>query len=212
MCSNTISIAHPPQKTTMPVATNAPTETPQPTSVIKKPLRPTDETPVPYSGPPLYRVPEDLVHLNVLDLDNADERLWVPQTENVWFRPLLFNVSQGYFVNLLRVRKSGILSRHRHAGPVHATVLRGRWHYLEHDWWAEEGSYAFEPPGDIHTLEVPDGVTEMITLFHVTGAYIYVDPQGTPVAVEDVFSKIELARAHFENIGLGASFVDHFIR
>lgn len=78
-------------------------------------------------------------------------------------------VSQGYFVNLLRVRKSGILSRHRHTGPVHATVLRGRWHYLEHPWWAEEGSYAMEPPGDIHTLEVPDGVDEMVTMFHVTG-------------------------------------------
>jgi 2,4'-dihydroxyacetophenone dioxygenase len=131
--------------------------------------RPTDVSAAPYSGPPLYSVPEDLVIPGVLDIDNCDERLWVPQTQDVWFRPLLFSVSQGYFVNLLRVRKSGILSRHRHAGPVHATVLRGRWHYLEHDWWAEEGSYAFEPPGDIHTLEVPEGVTEMITLFHVTG-------------------------------------------
>jgi len=26
-----------------------------------------------------------------------------------------------------------------------------------------------EPPGDIHTLEVPDGVDEMVTMFHVTG-------------------------------------------
>ncbi|KAL7419007.1 hypothetical protein Q5752_006692 [Cryptotrichosporon argae] len=174
--------------------------------------RPTDVSAVPYAGPPLYRVPDDHVVAGVLDLDNADERLWVPQAPDVWFRPLLFSVSHGYFVNLLRVRKSGILSRHRHAGPVHATVLRGRWHYLEHDWWAEEGSYAFEPPGDIHTLEVPDGVAEMITLFHVTGAYIYVDPQGKPEAVEDVFSKIDLARAHYERIGLGAGFVDQFIR
>ena len=174
--------------------------------------RPTDLTAVPYSGPPLFAVPEDLVHPNVLNVDDDDERLWVPQSKNVWFRPLLFSTSQGYFVNLLRVRKSGILSRHRHAGPVHATVLKGRWHYLEHDWWAEQGSYAFEPPGDIHTLEVPEGVDEMITMFHVTGAYIYVDPQGTPVAVEDVFSKIELARAHFEAVGLGADYVKHFIR
>lgn len=174
--------------------------------------RPTDTSAVPYQGPPLFGVPADLVHLNVLDIDNTDERLWVPQTKDVWFRPLLFNVSQGYFVNLLRVRKSGILSRHRHAGPVHAMTLRGRWHYLEHPWWAEEGSYAFEPPGDIHTLEVPKGVKEMITLFHVTGAYIYVDPLGTPVAVEDVFSKIQLARDHFEMVGLGADFVNQFIR
>ncbi|WRT63099.1 uncharacterized protein IL334_000002 [Kwoniella shivajii] len=174
--------------------------------------RPTDTSAVAYQGPPLYAVPEDLVHLNVLDMNNTDERLWVPQAKDVWFRPLLFNTSQGYFVNLLRVRKSGILSRHRHAGPVHATTLKGRWHYLEHDWWAEEGSYAFEPPGDIHTLEVPEGVEEMITMFHVTGAYIYVDPMGKPEAVEDVFSKIDLARAHFEKVGLGADFVNHFIR
>ena len=164
--------------------------------------RPTDTSAVPYQGPPLYAVPDDLVHLDVLEIKNTDERLWVPQSKDVWFRPLLFNTSQGYFVNLLRVRKSGILSRHRHAGPVHATTLKGRWHYLEHDWWAEEGSYAFEPPGDIHTLEVPEGVEEMITMFHVTGAYIYVDPQGKPEAVEDVFSKIELARAHFDKVSL----------
>ncbi|ORX36243.1 RmlC-like cupin domain-containing protein [Kockovaella imperatae] len=174
--------------------------------------RPTDISAVPYSGPPLHGVPDDLVVHGVLDIDNCDERLWVPQTKDVWFRPLLFSVSQGYFVNLLRVRKSGILSRHRHTGPVHATVLRGRWHYLEHDWWAEEGGYAFEPPGDIHTLEVPEGVEEMVTLFHVTGAYIYVDPKGNAQAIEDVFSKIELAKEHFEKVGLGADYVNRFIR
>lgn len=113
----------------------------------------------PYLGAPLYGVPEDLVVPGALDLD-CDERLWVPQADGVWFRPLSFSTS-GSFVNLLRVRKAGVLSRHRHAGPVHAFVLRGRWHYLEHDWWAEQGGYAFETPGDIHTLVVPEGVEEM---------------------------------------------------
>ena len=80
--------------------------------------RPTDTSAVPYQGPPLYAVPDDLVHLDVLDMKNTDERLWVPQSKDVWFRPLLFNTSQGYFVNLLRVRKSGILSRHRHKNDV----------------------------------------------------------------------------------------------
>ena len=164
-----------------------------------------------YRGPPLPNVPEDLVVNDVLTLD-CDEQLWVPQSDQVWFRPLLFSVSQGYFVNLLRVRKSGILSRHRHAGPVHATVLKGRWHYLEHSWWAEEGSYAFEPPGDIHTLEVPEDVEEMITMFHVTGAYIYVDVDGNTVGVEDVFSKIQKAREHYQAIGLGADYVNRFVR
>lgn len=166
---------------------------------------------IPYKGEAPYGMVEDLVETGALDLD-GDERFWVPQSADVSFKPLLLSVSQGYFVNILKVRRRGILSRHRHAGPVHATVLRGRWHYLEHDWWAEEGSYVYEPPGDIHTLEIPDGVEEMATLFHVTGAYIYVDPEGTPLGVEDVFSKIEKARAHYDRVGLGVGYVDRFIR
>jgi 2,4'-dihydroxyacetophenone dioxygenase len=172
---------------------------------------PDDEAAVPYRGEQPYGVPEDLVILGVLDLDD-DERLWVPQSRDVYFRPLLLSASQGFFVNILKVRRSGVLSRHRHAGPVHATTLRGRWHYLEHDWWAEAGGYSFEPPGDIHTLVVPDGVEEMITMFHVTGAYIYVDPDGNPTGVEDVFTKIAHARKHYEAIGLGADYVNQFIR
>ena len=167
---------------------------------------------VPYRGEQPYAVPADLVQLGALDLDGTDERLWVPQAPDVSFRPLLLSASQGYFVNILRVKRSGILSRHRHAGPVHALTLRGRWHYLEHDWWAEPGAYSYEPPGDIHTLEVPDGVEEMTTLFHVTGGYVYVDPDGAPVGIEDVFTKIAAARRHYDEVGLGADHVEQFLR
>src|SRR5262245_57363369 len=69
------------------------------------------------------------------------ERVMVPQAEKVWFRPLCLNISSGYWMNLLRVRKAGVLSRHRHPGPVHGFVLKGSWRYLEHDWVATEGSY-----------------------------------------------------------------------
>ncbi len=85
-----------------------------------------------------------------------DERVWVPQAEGVWFRPLMLNTLQGQWCNLLRVRRAGILSRHLHPAPVHGYVIKGRWHYLEHDWVAETGSYVFEPPGEIHTLTVPE--------------------------------------------------------
>jgi 2,4'-dihydroxyacetophenone dioxygenase len=67
-----------------------------------------------------------------------------------------------------------------------------------------------EPPGDIHTLVVDSD--EMVCLFHVTGAYIYVTETGEAVAIEDVFSKLENARKHYEKVGLGASFADQFIR
>lgn len=141
-----------------------------------------------------------------------DERIWVPQTEHVDFRPLCLSRSQGYWMNLLRVRKSGVLSRHRHPQAVHGWVLKGRWHYLEHDWTAEEGGYVYEPPGETHTLIVPDGVDEMITLFQVNGLMLYVDPYGKTMGYEDVFTKIDMCREHYARVGLGEDYVDQFIR
>jgi 2,4'-dihydroxyacetophenone dioxygenase len=146
------------------------------------------------------------------DDDDDDERLWVPQTDCVSFRPLCLCVSGGYYVNLLRVRGAGLLSRHRHPGPVHGHVLKGKWKYLEHDWVAVTGSYIFEPPGEIHTLVVPDGVDEMITLFHVTGALLYCDVHGNVTGAEDVFTKLALAKKHYVHVGLGEDFVQQFVR
>ena len=80
----------------------------------------------------------------------------MPQAPDVWFRPLLLNTVSGGWCNLLRVRRAGVLSRHRHPMVVTGYVIRGRWHYLEHDWVAETGSFVYEPPGEIHTLVVPD--------------------------------------------------------
>lgn len=147
-----------------------------------------------------------------LDLDGGDERDWVPQSPDVSFKPLVLSTSQGYYVNILRVRAAGVLSRHRHSGPVHALTLRGKWRYLEHDWVANAGDYAFEPPGETHTLVVPDDVTEMATLFHVTGGYTYVDPYGAALGYEDVFTKLENVRRHYERIGLGADYANRLVR
>jgi 2,4'-dihydroxyacetophenone dioxygenase len=163
----------------------------------------------PYLLPPPQGVIGDIVIPQVVP---GDERVWVAQEENVWFRPLCLNVTHGYWVNLLRVRRAGVLTRHRHAGPVHGHVLKGRWYYAEHDWTAEAGSYVFEPPGQTHTLIVPDDVEEMITLFQVNGAMIYVDPYGEPTGYDDVLSKVELCREYYRKVGLGTDFVDQFIR
>jgi len=141
-----------------------------------------------------------------------DERLWVPQAENVWFRPLLLNRVAGEWTNLLRVRRSGVLSRHRHPAPVQGYVIQGSWRYLEHDWVARQGDFVFEPPGEVHTLVVDEGVEEMITLFHVCGALIYYNESGQPVGHDDVHTKIEMCRRHFEATGLGADYIEQFVR
>jgi hypothetical protein len=148
----------------------------------------------------------------VLDSVPEDERLWVPMVDGVWFRPLMFNTVQGGWCHLIRVRKAGVVSRHRHPDPVHGLVLKGAWRYLEHDWVATEGTYIFEPPSETHTLVVDEGVEEMITFFQVTGSLQYVDDAGKAVGFDDVFTRIDLARAHFEKVGLGADYVRNFVR
>lgn len=141
-----------------------------------------------------------------------DERVWVPQMKDVWFRPLLLNTVAGMWCNLLRVRKSGVLTRHLHPSPVHGFVLRGKWRYLEHDWVANEGDYVFEPPGEVHTLTVPEDCPEMITFFNISGCMIYLDEQNRQIGIEDVFTKIDMCRKHYAQVGLGADYADRFIR
>lgn len=58
---------------------------------------------------------------------------------------------------------------------------------------------------------MPDG-SEMMTLFHVTGSYTYLDEQGRPVGHEDVFTKIEAAAKHYRAVGLGEDHMQKFIR
>ena len=105
-------------------------------------------------------------HFDACKLDATDgERLWIPQALNDWFRPLCLSASRGYWMNILRVRKPGVLSRHRHPQPVHGYVIKCLWRYLEHDWTATEGAYVYEAPGETHSLVVEADVTELMTMF-----------------------------------------------
>jgi len=91
--------------------------------------------------------------------------------------------------------------------------MKGKWGYKEHGWEASAGSYVFEPPGETHTLLVPEDCEEMITLFHVTGSLLYVNETTNEViGFDDVFTKLEKAKAWYESCGLGADFVQQFVR
>jgi hypothetical protein len=52
----------------------------------------------------------------------------------------------------------------------------------------------------------------MITQFNIHGAMVYVDAQGEVTGYEDVFTKIEMCRRHYVEVGLGAAYVDQFVR
>jgi quercetin dioxygenase-like cupin family protein len=171
-------------------------------------IKPNDPDWIPYRGTTPRDARGEIV---VPDVMPVDPREWVPIGDRTWSRPLSFVPSQGYWVHLLRVTRTGVFNRHRHASPVHGYVLKGRWYYLEHPWTAETGSYVFEPPGDTHTLVVPDDVEEMITLFHTTGTLTYVDPDGNATGYEDVFTRMEKCRRHYELCGLGGDYINRYV-
>lgn len=171
----------------------------------------TDRNPdlIPFQGQQPWGMPGDMVWNDLVD---GDERLWAPLGANSWSRPIHLNVTAGYYVHILKVTRAGLIQRHRHSGAVHAYTLKGRWHYLEHDWVAQAGGYVFEPPGETHTLVVPEGCDEMMTLFFVHGSLMFVDPQGQATGYDDVFTRIDKYRAHFDAVGLGADYVKRFMR
>ena len=115
----------------------------------------TDTSRMPYQLPfPPEAADEVLVSPAVPE----DERVWVPQAEGLHFRPLLLHTRQGYWCNLLRVRRTGIVSRHRHPMPVTGYVIKGRLRLTSAD--GEEtlqaGDVFYMAPG--HTVFVEEAV------------------------------------------------------
>lgn len=144
--------------------------------------------------------------------DSNDERMWIELEPNVFFRPLMFDMVTGAHCELLKVRRGGVLSRHRHTAAVHGFVIKGKWRYLEHSWEATQGSYVFEAPGEVHTLMVDEDVEEMITFFYAGGSLVYLDKDDNILLVEDNIQLVEMCREHFEKVGLGGDFVLNFVR
>ena len=75
---------------------------------------------------------------------------------------------------------------------------------------ATEGTYVYEPPGDVHTLMGTD--EESHTLFVINGTLVELDEDGKPIKYGDVFSRLEQAADHFERVGLGRDYVNRFVR
>lgn len=123
----------------------------------------------------------------------GDEEVpWVPQGENVWFKPLRFDLASGRWINVLKVTGGGRVNRHRHSGgQVLGYCLEGSWRYLERDWVARPGTLVYEPPGDIHTLVVDEEAGGMTTLFMLEGVIQYLDDDDNLLYQDDVFSKLE---------------------
>jgi 2,4'-dihydroxyacetophenone dioxygenase len=146
---------------------------------------------------------ETILEMGLPDRAIDSEALpWVPQGERVWFKPLRFDLTNGRWVNLLKITGGGRVNRHRHSGgQVLGFVLRGSWRYLEREWVARPGTFVYEPPGDIHTLVVDEG-EEMQTLFLLEGVVQYLDDADNVIYQDDVFTKLERYRNYCRQQGI----------
>ena len=158
----------------------------------------------------------DLTALETLHLDTSGlpEVPFIPYSEHVTIKLLRIDRASGQIAVILKGPPGARIGRHKHYGSVILYTIRGAWRYLEHDWVAKEGSFVYEPPGEIHTLVVDEqvGATEMITFFNIHGAMVYVDEAGEVTGYEDVFTKIGMCRRHYAGNGLGEGCVDQFVR
>jgi 2,4'-dihydroxyacetophenone dioxygenase len=144
-------------------------------------------------------------------LDRDDERCWVPLVPGAWFYPFAFDVRHGAWHTVFRVQPGAPLPTHYHLGRVVGCTLRGRWRYRERDWEHQPGSYLLEVPGDSHTFEViGDETVELFTINE--GGFLLLDPDGDVIGITDVLTRLEQAREHYEQVGLGRAVIDSLIR
>lgn len=141
-----------------------------------------------------------------------DDRYYVPLGPGVGSKPIWISPSKNAWVDILRAENAGLLQRHYHPHDVFGLCISGSWRYLEHDWVAKPGSFIYESPGESHTLVVEESGEVMRTMFHVNGPLIWLDDNGDPMGIHDAFSLIEMTKAHYEAVGIGADYVDTLIR
>ena len=149
------------------------------------------------------------------NLNLEDGAHWVPYAEGVWLQPACFNVTSGGLTVLLKGLPGAQLGVHYHTGTVRGFTMNGNWRYLEHDWIAGPGSFIFEPAGEAHTLVITEESPEpALILFMIDGALIFLDKpaEGSFAAYDDVFSILELSRAHYRENRLDESVLTAMIR
>jgi hypothetical protein len=140
---------------------------------------------------------------NVSDIAiGADEGVWVPNGPGVEFKPLHFWGATGTWAQLSRIQPGVKITRHVHTGgQVFAYTLEGSWHYLEHDWVARPGTWVWEPPADVHTLEVL-GDVPMTALFVLSGVVQYLDENDQVVKQDEFRLRRSLYTQHCAKLGV----------
>ena len=89
---------------------------------------------------------------------------------------------------------------HRHTGPVFGYTRSGAWKYKEYDYVNRAGSFLYEPPGSVHTLQCIEDDTQV--WFHMYGANINLDAGGNITSVVDGAMTLEFYLALCAEMGV----------
>jgi 2,4'-dihydroxyacetophenone dioxygenase len=156
--------------------------------------------------------PHALKEAYVAGVPLGDERYFAPLSDTVGTRPLWISPGQNRWCDVLFSRAAGLVNRHYHPQQVFAFTISGKWGYLEHDWTATAGDFVYEAPGEAHTLVAYETEDPMLVHFNVTGPLMWLDDEGRTTGTFDVFDYIELCKAHYEKVGIGAAYVESLFR
>jgi hypothetical protein len=123
----------------------------------------------------------------------ADEVPWVPNIAypGTWFRLVQADVDAGVYAMEGKMPAGLAVGTHRHTGAVHMYTFSGAWRYLEHDYINRAGSYLFEPPGSVHTLQVLAERDLTETLSVIYGTTEYLAPDGSVEGVSDAATTLQ---------------------
>ena len=147
-------------------------------------------------------------------LIDVDSLPWVPFTpydETVQIKLLKADPVRGETITLLKVPTGTVMAKHLHTGTVIVYTISGAWRYLEHDWVAKPGSVVFETASTSHTAAFMEGYgDETVTLNIVVGDLIFVDENGTVLAMENWRTMVERYLGYCEANGLTPQDVTSF--
>lgn len=149
-----------------------------------------------------------------INLNQEDDRYWVPYADGIWIQPCHFNVTSGGFSIWLRGLPGGVLGKHYHVGMARGYTISGHWRYVEHGWVAKPKSFIYEPPSGIHTLIIPEDSPEpLLALFIIEGGVVFLDyPVEGSFAYDDGKTLYELTRKHYLEVGLDVDKLDNLVR
>lgn len=164
--------------------------------------------------PPIADVfkPDARPEVYIADAATDDRRMYVPLSPTVASRPLWISPSENKWADVLRADAAGLVNRHYHPHGVFAYTISGKWGYLEHDWVATAGDFVYETPGEGHTLVAYEHPEPMRVFFVVSGPLIWLDENGRSAGHFDVHDYIQLCRDHYDQVGVGAAYVDTLFR